>query len=457
MRLKTALLCLSLLVPFSASAAIPSDCEEKLLAFEEADSEDKSIYDMCGFNDSKLVWDKWAPFASSRNAKKMLLEVCRRYPEHLYHEMYCLKAYRTGYAPAIAYTAAEFVKKGDMGKGIEEGTKALQSGQLSKTQEGELLEAFAVHYLKNNDERFKAYLQAASERRSALANHITAILLYDSPEKKEDAPTNANADPEEVLAWWRAILLGCPAAEENYGLYKLVNNKQISRETALELMKDKLYTCEASEFKEESEPIDEEMLDCRCKSAIDAETRAREKPYLLKETQEGRAILEDKSGQIYNVAVGDNLPAAGYVSEVHKTGVVLIYPNDRVILNLYRADACADFCAQYHIKENLSAEQMRERLTNQGPRIRPYRLTFSKGDCENITYYAHLLVDENLPYVGKKECLNEIEAQEAAMMPLLQELENASKIKQQGPAKKAVDPNEVLDRLNRMGGSFLEN
>ena len=83
----------------SAQAAVISDpCEKQLSDLEKSlDGIDEAVYDSCGFNDSVLVWSKWAPLAAQKNARKMLYEVCRRYPDHMYHDMYCQKAYHTKY------------------------------------------------------------------------------------------------------------------------------------------------------------------------------------------------------------------------------------------------------------------------------------------------------------------------------------------------------------------------
>ncbi|MBR3914047.1 MAG: hypothetical protein IKJ28_07420, partial [Alphaproteobacteria bacterium] len=54
--------------------------------------------------------------------------------------------------------------------------------------------------------------------------------------------------------------------------------------------------------------------------------------------------------------------------------------------------------------ENLTPEQMKEKLSGQTMRIKPYRITFTDKECQDIAYYAPHYVDVNLPYFGKTEC-----------------------------------------------------
>ena len=374
-------------------------CETELMQLEEKTDivDNRTLYDACGFANEQTVWRKWAPFASRKNARKMLYEICYRYPKHTYHQMYCDKAFHTGYGPAVAYKAIKLLKQNNGDLGLRVAAVAAESGELNLEQSGSLSEAVAVYYLKQNNERFKNYLQLATAQRSALANHISGVLLYQS---SDGTLENSRQAFDHI---WRAILLGCTAAQENLGLFHLVLQKKIDIKLAKDIMKRQMFSCDGTVF-EEQEIFDEVLYACQCKSVLTTERRFREKPFLMKSSTGERAILADKDGIEYNVGVGDNLPNQGTVAEVHKTGVVLTYPNERVVLNLYQENQCVPFCKKYQINENLTPEQMKEKLSGQTMRIKPYRITFTDKECQDIAYYAPHYVDVNLPYFGKTEC-----------------------------------------------------
>lgn len=374
-------------------------CEVELLQLEENSDvvDNTSLYDACGFTNEQTVWNKWAPLASRKNARKMLYEICYRYPNHTYHQMYCDKAFHSGYGPAVAYKAIKLLKQYNGDLGLRVATVAAKSGELNLEQSGSLSEAIAVYYLKQNNERFKDYLQLAVVQRSALANHISGVLLYLS---SDGTLENSKQAFEHI---WRAILLGCTSAQENLGLFHLVLQKKIDIKQAKDMMKQQMFSCDGTVF-EEQEKFDEALYTCQCKSVLTTEQRFRDKPFLMKSSAGERAVLIDQNGIEYNVGAADNLPNQGVVAEVHKTGVVLTYPDERVVLNLYQENQCVSFCKKYQINENLTPEQMKEKLSGQTARIKPYRITFTDKECQDIAYYAPHYVDVNLPYFGKKEC-----------------------------------------------------
>ncbi len=434
----------------SLQAVAVDECEQQLLDLEKSpEGIDESVYDSCGFNDSVVVWTKWAPLAAQKNARKMLYEVCRRYPDHMYHEMYCQKAYFTKYGPSLAYQAEQLLKKEKINEALQKAADAINTQEMTTRQEGNLLGAFAVYYLKKNDDRYQSYLREATERYSAIANHISGVIAY------QDA---SDPDKDAQIAFkyiWRAILLGCPAAEENLGLFHLVKQNKIDFQTGKNKMRENMFSCEGSATKKSDEPIPEEMLNCKCKTAIEYEQTFINKPFILKKTEGSRAILETKEGETYNVAAGDNLPGQAVVSEVHKTAVVIIQEDERIIINLHKPDECFAFCNNHHITENLSPAEMKKRIISDSVHIKPYHLTFTQKECETIAYYAKTLLDENIPYVGQKECA----AQFAGKHNLIELLEKQTQSNNEidpRQQKTPVDPEAIKERMKTLNKSIME-
>ena len=392
--------CVLSLWPLHVAVAQTEACFDLLERAEQGEVTNINPYDFCGFGDENLVWNRWAPYVSQHQMKRALYEICQRYPLHTYHDIYCEKSAQLGYGPAIALKAEAFIQKGDLTVGLRWATQAIETQELSTEQTGKLLETIGVYYYKKNDMQYRTYLEQAALRRSALANHLLSVITYAGSENNE-----ANEKMSFQLIW-RAILLGCPNAEENLGLFHLARQKKIPFETALRIMRHKMESCETT-VKDKTQPdsSDEDFYTCRCKTAIENEKRFRDKPYLLIRIEGEQAVLQDMEGQEYQVSVQDNLPEQGTVAEVRKSAVILTYPHDRVILNLYQPDKCAAFCEKNHIDENLTPEEMQKRLMGDvGLTIQPYHLSFTPQECETLLYYAPDLVDVSLPFVGKKEC-----------------------------------------------------
>ncbi len=397
--LKTSLSIALLSTSVSVFAQTLEECPDLLARAEAGESFEFNPYDFCGFDDEKTAWEKWAAYASQQNFKKALFELCERWPNHIYHNIYCEKSATLGYGPALAYKAQNLIQKGDAKAGLSWATEAIETNELNEEQTGRLLEVIGVHYYKTNNPKYREYLEQAAVRRSALANHILGTLTY----------TQYKSTPETEKAafmkMWRAILLGCPNAEENLGLFHLARQKKIPQKTAIQMMSEKITSCEVSSDSDKNKQINEELYSCRCKAALENEKRFKEKPYLLLSVSDGGAELQDSTGLKYNVAANSNLPNQGTVAEIRKTAVIITYPQKRVIINLYKQDDCVAFCNKHQITENLSPVEMKKKiLGDENIVIKPYYLTFTPQECETLTYYAKHLVDTSLPYIGKEEC-----------------------------------------------------
>ena len=389
-----------------AQAPISSECELKIAQAET--TTDMAVYDECGFNNVDMAWDTWAGWVSQKEYKKALYQLCVRWPHHMYSDLYCEKSANLGYAPAIAEQGHRLMDKG-LGKNAEElYARALQIDGLSDEQEGKIAERLGLYYL---DEMGGAYAPAkaveflaeASKKRSAVANNMIGYLFYTGeygqPQK----------DTKSFEYFWRAILLGCPAAEENLGLFHLVRSNQIKRETAQKYMRMLAFSCAGTSTGGTEVVI--KPVGCNCDNAKDIAERHKNKPYYLIDIVEDEVRLQDKNGKVISAYQGKRLSDDFVVVEIRKTAAILEKAEQRVVLNLVSNMDCIDYCDKMTLSDG----------TVEDVKIKPYRLTFTPSECRDLLYYAPALVDMNLPFVGKTECAGSGAAGEDALLKLMRQ------------------------------------
>lgn len=455
------IVCLSILrgTDVFAEASL-TDCPDLIRKAEnqtESIPDIPDIYDFCEFDKENIVWEKWAPFASQHQLKKALYEICVRYPNHIYHDSYCEKSAALGYGPALALKAEKLLDKNKEKGALKWATKAIETRELSLEQTGQLLEKIGIYYFKNNNSKYQTYLEQAAMHRSALANHLLGVLSYDqfTTQQAEEAGED---EKKSFQYMWRAILLGCPNAEQNLGLFHLARQKKIPYKTAASMMHTYMTTCaEEASSKSAEEADDPALLNCRCQTAFKNAKRFQEKPYILERVENETAFLKDSAQTAYQVRVGDNLPQQAKVAEIHKSAVILTYPNDRVIINLYKPDPCVDFCNKHHIEENLTPTEMKKRIKgDQKIIIQPYRLRFTPEECDTLLYYAPDLVDVSLPFVGKEECTQADEA--PSENPILKQIEaqkEQAETSQEQDKPKENFSEQAKKRLKSLGDDLM--
>ena len=98
---------------------------------------------------------------------------------------------------------------------------------------------------------------------------------------------------------------------------------------------------------------------------------------------------------------------------------------------------------------------MKKRIAGDSVHIKPYHLTFTPQECENITYYAKALLEENMPYVGQKECAHPANAAPHNLIDLL-EKQNQSNEEVDKSKQKAVDPEEIKEQMKLFHESMME-
>ena len=401
-----AFLLLSTLLSLSVKAQVSAECEVKIAAAEA--TQDVAVYDECGFNNVDTAWNTWAGWVSQKEYKKALYQLCVRWPNHMYSDLYCEKSADLGYAPAIAEQGHRLMGKG-LGKPAEEHyARALQIGGLSDAQEGQVAERLGFYYLDEMGAGYapaKAveFLAEASKKRSAAANNMIGYLFYTGEYGQPQKDTKA------FEYFWRAILLGCPSAEENLGLFHLVRGNQLKRETAQKYMRSLAFSCAGTSS--EGTQVLVKPARCNCEAAQDIVKRHKNKPYYLVDVVGDEARLQDHNGKVVSAYAGKRLPDDFVVAEVRKTAIILEKAEQRVVLNLVPDMDCIDYCEKMTLSDG----------TVEDVKIKPYRLTFTPSECRDLLYYAPALVDMSLPFVGKAECAGSGAAGEDALLKLMRQ------------------------------------
>ena len=147
--------------------------------------------------------------------KRAIYELCVRYPEHEYHDLYCEKALLLGHPAAYIQKGRSLLEKDDFQGGYEYLTKALATNQLTQKEEAEVLEVLGLYYMRTNNPKAFSYLSAAAEKGSAVAHNVLGYSFF---VKKDERLGNEELATDH---FWYAILIGCKTAEENYGLMQL--------------------------------------------------------------------------------------------------------------------------------------------------------------------------------------------------------------------------------------------
>ena len=232
-------------LPVQAQTLSKQEC---LPLLQQAELEpNPSVYDRCGFNDMNIATLEWAPILEENKIAHALYEICVRHPKHTYAKQYCMLAAKLGDGPAVAWAGDIYYEKDQIPKAISYYNYALQRGGLPLEREGEIITRLALLYAHPNSTYYDPneaipLLKKAAKQRSAIANNIMGYFtfagLYGVPQD----------DKEAFAYFWRAILLGCPAAEENLGLFQLVTQqKELDKNIALNLMSQRIFSCEASQ------------------------------------------------------------------------------------------------------------------------------------------------------------------------------------------------------------------
>lgn len=383
-------------------------CQKAILEAEKQRT--PQIYHQCGFDDAGRAFIHWKDWADRNNAYQAMYELCVRYPEAPESISLCQKAALGGNGPALIHLADRLYEQKKYAEAFQSYTQALKSPLLTSDEKGSIAEKIGVLYLDSqstyyNPSKGFPLIEKAAGQRGALANNIIGVYSMFGLEKQ---PVDQKKAFEH---FWRAVLLGCPNAEENLGLFYLVHQQKITSADARRLMKDKIFTCQSSATPVIKGYTNFVQRDCDCVRVMQKEQLAQLNSYRLVSINENGAVLQNKNGQRFSVTKDTVLPDGNRVSEIHKSALILIEGKKRQVLNLAPDEGCVQYC-----KNKQKPTQEKDAL----PDVEPYHLTFTPSECSDLLYYAERLVDTNLPFVGKKECGYSGEMDEARQLLLAQ-------------------------------------
>ena len=371
------------------AGSLTQECQEAVRAGEIVRNPD--VYTACGFNDKRKALGEWAFWAQKEKAGQALFEICVRHQNDPQSDRYCQQAADLKNGPALVRQANKLFNQKQYAQASAFYTKALNTPLLNEAEKGQIAQNMGLLYMNPdsgyyNPQKGLPLVERATQRRGAEANNLMAVYALFG---MQGVPQNAE---ESFKYLWKAVLLGCPAAEENLGLWHLARQKKIDNATLKAEMSKRMFSCVPPD---DVAPEQLEKHNCSCDEVAERERIANLYPYRLTHvTQDMKTItLSDKNGQEITAQVGTLLNNGMKVNSIRKKAAFLIDGNARIVLNLAPIDDCPRLCAK----------QKQHSLTL-AKSIKPYHLTFTTKECSDILYYAERLVDTNQPFTGKTEC-----------------------------------------------------
>ena len=216
-------------------------CQSQVIAAEQEPND--SVYVNCGFNDYKLALGKWAPLAEKNNWRRALYEIYQRNTSYTVTKKYLYQSAQLGYTPAVVLVGDEFFEQGKIPEAMKYYNVAIR-GDLDETTKGKITGRVAFLYANPNSpyhdvKKAIPLLTKASLQRDALSNNIMGALSL-----ANEGVVAYNAE-EAFKYFWRAILLGCPAAEENVGFLMLAKDHKIDNGAMKQEIAARTYSCDS--------------------------------------------------------------------------------------------------------------------------------------------------------------------------------------------------------------------
>jgi len=226
------------------------NCQTLISAAEEEDNPE--VYVECGFNEPHTALTYWAPLAERNEWPKALYQIYKTHNTFPVVKGYLYKAAQLGYTPAIVAVGDEFFDQGKIPEAMRYYNAAVRADLDEETQ-GKITGRLALLYADPKSSYYdmkKALplLQKASLQRHALSNNVLGTLSLFG---RDGMPQNAE---ESFKYFWRAILLGCPAAEENLGFFLMARDHYIKNATLEQEVLARTYSCDPVEKTSISDP-----------------------------------------------------------------------------------------------------------------------------------------------------------------------------------------------------------
>ncbi len=368
-------------------------CESLLYIAEKKEMD--WIYDACGFDDETEAWHNWAPFLTKNSYRKGMYALCKKHPTHEYSSLYCKKAANAGYVPAVYENAQDDRRAGRYRSYVEKLQKIVDNNSLYgkhvlKTAEDETAlkayEELGFAYLKGNiiDRNFAKgyeYLKTAADLGSVAAAHAIAVTLYWGGNEEQKALADSY--------WWKAIMQGCPAAEETYGILRQYLNKKMPTETAKKKMEEKMFACTASVKKAGTQLKSSQS--CDCPAVLAWNKTQSNKPYIVFSINGTSAVLQDKRGNKETVSPTKTTNAGYYVREVRSSAVIINKGTERHVLLKQPNSDCIDICQNPNLGDSRFASSV-------------YQVGFDRDECQKIAYNVEMLDNPSAPFKGLSEC-----------------------------------------------------
>ena len=205
---------------------------------------DAAVYDNCFFNNLKTVLTYWAPLAKSNNWRVALFEIYRRQQVYPNMKEYLYQSAKLGYAPAQIAVGDELFAQKRVSEAMRYYNLALHSEELSDESHGQIIGRLSMLYADSSSPYFDMnralpLLKKAALERQALPNNLLGALSLFG-----EGGMSQNAE-EAFKYFWRAILLGCPAAEENLGFFLMAKDKYINNATLKQEIWARALSCDA--------------------------------------------------------------------------------------------------------------------------------------------------------------------------------------------------------------------
>lgn len=374
-----------------------ADCT-KLLDIAEKKQADY-VYSMCGFDDAELAWYTWAPLVSKTNYPKAMYQLCMRHPTNDYADLYCQKSADLGYLPALYEVAEKHRRDGEYNRMLSVLQSIVEKNPLDKKvilqtpEDQATLKAYedlGLTYLKGavvaqDVPKALRFLQVAADLGSPKASHALGVVLYWGG----DASMAQASDQY----WWKAILLGCPAAEENLGLLNLLKQGKLRRTDAQKAMEERMFTCHASKTVSKEVRI-KTSKDCDCPAVLAWNKSQVDKPYIVASINGQTAVLQDKRGGQVKVAQGEEMKSGYKVESIRSSAVILTKGIKERHVLLFREDTdCVELCQNPNVIPTRYIDD-----------LPVYHLGFTRNECTQLARSIALLNDPSAPFVGLPEC-----------------------------------------------------
>ena len=356
------------------------------------------IYSQCGFDNEEIAWYTWAPLVSKAEYPKALYQLCIRHPKNDYSALYCQKSSDLGYLPAVLQNARKMKQDGKTDAYVQALSDIiehhpLEDKQVIATEEDKAaVEAYAElgsvylqgDFVPQNVDLALQYLKKAADYDNAEASHALGIMLYWSGDKK--------AIQMATLYWWKAIALGCLAAEENLGYLNLYTQGRLRESDARRLMEDRMFTCSASKTVGKNAHI-KTADECDCASVLAWKRSQGTKPYTLLVISDKEAELLREDGKTEKVSEGDITQAGYLVDEIRASAVIVKKGRERHVLLPQPDEDCLELCQNPNL--------IPTRYVND---IEPYHLKFTQTECLQLARSLENFNDIKHPIKGMGEC-----------------------------------------------------